>query len=432
MTEFPLAAQLFRQEAGKLVAILTRILGTQNLDIAEDAVQETLLQAMETWSAQGIPDNPPAWLYRVARNKAIDVIRRRRHTVAFDSRDGDSLLLSSGYTLATTLDTLWQKGSVEDDMLGMMFACCHPELGEESTMALILKTLCGFSTAEIAQAFLTSEDTISKRLYRAKEFFRKERIRPVIPSDEELKPRLGLVLHSIYLLFNEGYLSTSHDHPIRKDLLAEALGLGKLLADNPHTTGPRTCALMALMCFHASRSAGRLSPEGDLVLLPLQDRALWDAGLIREGCAYLNRSAAGETMTAYHLEAAIAFEHCRAPSFAATDWGRILQYYRWLCRISPGPMAELNRIAVVLQAEGPAEALRELEGIPDQPGLRNLPLYHALLGEIHLGLGDGNRARMGYETAAGMTRSEAGRKLLREKAEGAENRIGEERSRFTD
>ncbi|MBW8889658.1 MAG: sigma-70 family RNA polymerase sigma factor [Fibrobacteres bacterium] len=417
--ELPVAARLFRQEAGKMVAILTRILGTQNLEIAEDAVQETLLQAMETWARDGIPDNPPAWLYRVARNKAIDVLRRQRHSVAFDFGDGDRILLHSEYTLTTTLDTLWSESSVEDDMLGMMFACCHPGLGEESTMALILKTLCGFSTAEIAQAFLASEDTISKRLYRAKEFFRKEKIRPALPPDHELKHRLGAVLHSVYLLFNEGYLSGSHDHPIRKDLLAEAIGLGKLLADNPHTGDPRACALMALMCFHSSRSASRMTPQGDLVLLPLQDRALWDARLISEGCDYLDRSATGETMTAYHLEAAIAYEHCRAPTFADTDWVRILHYYQWLCRIAPSPMAELNRVAVLLQAEGPAEALRELQGLPDQDGLRGLPLYHALLGEIHLGLGNRQQARSGYETAAGMTQSEAGRKVLGEKARAA-------------
>jgi len=421
--EHPEAARLFRQEAGRIVAILTRILGTQNLEIAEDAVQETLLQAMETWVTGGLPDNPPAWMYRVARNKAIDVLRRRRHSVAFDFSDGDRILLNSEYTLTTTLDTLWAESSVEDDMLGMMFACCHPGLGEESTMALILKTLCGFSTAEIAQAFLVPEDTVSKRLYRAKEFFRKEKIRPVLPADHELKQRLGAVLHSIYLLFNEGYFSTSHDHPIRKDLLAEAMGLGKLLVDNPHTTDPRACALMALMCFHASRSASRVTPEGDLVLLPRQDRSRWDARLIAEGCAYLDRSATGDAMTAYHLEAAIAYEHCRAPSFAATDWVRILNYYQWLCRIAPSPMAELNRVAVLLQAEGAAEALRELEGVSDQTDLRKLPLYHALLGEIHLGLGDGDRARMGFETAAGMTQSEAGRKVLREKAQSA-SRMG--------
>jgi RNA polymerase sigma-70 factor (ECF subfamily) len=414
--DVPEAAPLFRQEAGKLVAVLTRILGTQNLEVAEDAVQETLLEAMECWSARGLPENPPAWLFRVAKNKALDVIRRQRHSVRFDFSDGDRVLLNSEYTLATTLDALWRESSIEDDMLGMMFACCHPGINTESQISIVLKTLCGFSTAEIAQAFLTTEDTVSKRLYRAKEFFRKERIRPAIPPDAELKDRLGVVLHSVYLLFNEGYLSTSDDHPIRKDLLAEALGLGRLLVENPHTADPRACALMALMCFHAARSAGRVTPDGDLVLLPDQDRARWDTRLLAEGSAWLDRSATGETMTAYHLEAAIAYEHCRAPSFAATDWQRILHYYQWLCRIAPGPMVELNRIAVVLQAEGAAEALRQLDSASPIEELRRLPLYHALLGEIHLSLGNREAARAGYETAANMTQTEAGRKVLREKA----------------
>jgi predicted RNA polymerase sigma factor len=301
-------------------------------------------------------------------------------------------------------------------MLGMMFACCHPGINTESQISIVLKTLCGFSTAEIAQAFLTTEDTVSKRLYRAKEFFRKEKIRPVLPPDTELKDRLGVVLHSVYLLFNEGYLSTRHDHPIRKDLLAEAMGLGRLLVENPHCSEPRACALMALMCFHAARSDGRLTPEGDLVLLADQDRGLWDGNLIAEGCAWLDRSAVGETITAYHLESAIAYEHCRAPSFAATDWRRILHYYQWLCRIAPGPVVELNRVAVVLQAEGPAEALRELDLVSRREELQNLPLYHALLGEIHRGLGHRELARSAYETAATMTQAEAGRKVLREKA----------------
>jgi RNA polymerase sigma factor (sigma-70 family) len=410
------ATRLFRQEAGKLVAVLTRILGTQNLEIAEDAVQETLLQAMESWSADGLPDNPAAWLFRVAKNKAMDVIRRQRHSVRFDFSEGDRVLLNSEYTLATTMDALFRESSIEDDMLGMMFACCHPGINTESQITIVLKTLCGFSTAEIAQAFLTTEDTVSKRLYRAKEFFRNERIRPTIPPDAELKDRLGVVLHCVYLLFNEGYLSTRDDHPIRKDLLAEAIGLGRLLVENPHCADPRACALMALMCFHAARSAGRLTAEGDLVLLPDQDRALWDARLIAEGCTWLDRSAVGETMTAYHLESAIAYEHCRATSFAATDWQRILHYYQWLCRIAPGPVVELNRIAVVLQAEGAAEALRELDRVSRLQELQSLPLYHALLGEIHLGLGNRDLARAGYETAANMTQAEAGRKVLREKA----------------
>ncbi|MDB5105970.1 MAG: sigma-70 family polymerase sigma factor [Fibrobacteres bacterium] len=417
----PLAAHFFRHESGRLVALLTRILGTENLEIAEDAVQETLIQAMETWKLAGPPENPPAWLFRVAKNKAIDVIRRQRHSVRFDFSDGDRILLNSEYTLATTMETLWNKSSIEDDMLGMMFACCHPGLNGESQISLVLKTLCGFSTAEIAQAFLASEDTVSKRLFRAKEFFRKERIRPGIPPDAELKERLGVVLNSVYLLFNEGYRSTHDENPIRTDLMGEALLLGRLLAENPHTAEPRVFALMALMCFHASRSDSRVTSEGGLVLLPQQDRGLWDERLITEGCAYLDRASTGEAMTSYHLEAAIAYEHCRAESFAATDWARILHYYQWLCRIAPGPMAELNRIIVVMQVSGPAEALRELEGLSDMKGdpkgMQGRCLYHSLLGEIHARLGDSERARAGFETAAGLTQNEAERKVLRDKAE---------------
>jgi RNA polymerase sigma-70 factor (ECF subfamily) len=398
-----------------MVAILTRLFGAANLEIAEDAVQETLLQAMETWKESGPPANPAAWLFSVARNKAIDVIRRQRHSVRFDFSDGDRILLASEYTLAATVESLWAETSIEDDMLGMMFACCHPALGQESQLALVLKTLCGFSTAEIAQAFLTSEDTVSKRVFRAKEFFRKERIRPGIPPDGELKDRLGMVLHSIYLLFNEGYHS-SQGHPVRDEFIGEALSLGKLLADNPHTSDPRVFALMALMCFHAARSGSRLTAGGDLVLLPDQDRGCWDHRLIREGAAYLDRASSGETMTAYHLEAAIAWEHCRAGSFADTDWARILDYYQWLCRISPGPMADLNRIIVVMQTSGPGAALRELEGLAGREDLRKLTLYHALLGEIHAGLGNADLARAGYGTAAGLTRSDAERKVLREKS----------------
>jgi RNA polymerase sigma-70 factor (ECF subfamily) len=416
MGEPHLGDHLFRHEAGRLIALLTRILGTENLEIAEDAVQETLLQAMETWKLSGPPDNPPAWLFRVARNKAIDVLRRQRHSVRFDSDDGDRILLHSEYTLAATFDRLWSESSIEDDMLGMMFACCHPGLGEESQIALILKTLCGFSTAEIAQAFLTSEDTVSKRLFRAKEFFRKEKIRPAIPADAELKERLGPVLNSVYLLFNEGYRSTHDGNPMRTDLMGEALLLGRLLADNPHTADPRAFALMALMCFHAARSNSRVTSGGGLILLPEQDRALWDARLIIEGSAWLERAASGETMTAYHLEAAIAYEHCAAASFEATDWTRILEYYRLLCRIAPGSTSELNRIVAVMQASGAAEALRDLEGLPDQKEFHGRALYHALLGEIHARLGNAVPARAAFETAADLTQNEAERKVLRDKA----------------
>lgn len=411
----PMADHLFRHEAGRMVSILTRIFGTENLETAEDVVQETLIQAMQTWKLTGPPENPAAWLFRVAKNKAIDVIRRQRHSISFDFSDHEKILLNSEYTLAVAMETIWQEESIEDDLLGMMFACCHPGLSGENQIALVLKTLCGFSTAEIAQAFLTSEDTVSKRLYRAKEFFRVEKIRPEIPADAELQSRLGPVLDSIYLLFNEGYRSTHNENAIRSDLMGEALLLGQLLADNPHTRDPRVFALMALMCFHASRSGSRLDSEGALILLPDQNRGLYDANLIGRGNAFMDQAASGDTMSAYHLEAAIAYEHCTAESYAATDWPRILSYYEWLCRIAPNPMADLNRIIVAMQVHGPEAALRELDALPDRNKLETHALFHALSGEIHARLGDRERGREGFKAAIRLTQSDAERKVLREK-----------------
>jgi RNA polymerase sigma factor (sigma-70 family) len=410
-----LADHLFRHEAGKMVSILARIFGTENLETAEDVVQETLIQAMQTWRLTGPPENPAAWLFRVAKNKAIDVIRRQRHSIRFDFSDHEKVLLNSEYTLAATMETLGQEASIEDDLLGMMFACCHPGLSAENQIALVLKTLCGFSSAEIAQAFLTSEDTVSKRLYRAKEFFRAEKIKPEIPSDSELQSRLEPVLGSIYLLFNEGYRSTHHENPIRTHLMGEALLLGRLLADNPHTRDPRVFALMALMCFHASRSDSRVNSEGALILLPDQNRGLYDANLIGRGTAFMDEAASGEIMSAYHLEAAIAYEHCTAESYAATDWPRILQYYEWLCSVAPNPMAELNRIIVTMQVNGPEEALRQLEALPGRNKLEAHTLFHALAGEIHARLGDAVPARESFEAAIRLTQSEAERTVLNEK-----------------
>src|SRR6185436_11050951 len=257
-----LSDHLFRHESGKMVSVLTKIFGTENLETAEDVVQQTFIDAINVWKLKGIPGNPSAWLFRVAKNKAIDVIRRNKHSVQYDFSDNERKLLTSEYSLAATMENLWKEELVKDDMLRMMFACCHPGISEENQITLILKTLCGFSTAEIAKAFLTSEETVSKRLYRTKEFFREQKIKLIIPSVDELKSRTDAVLNSIYLLFNEGYSSTHSDELIRKDLISEAMLLCKMLTENSNTQLPETFALMALMCFHASRSNSRLTSEG--------------------------------------------------------------------------------------------------------------------------------------------------------------------------
>jgi RNA polymerase sigma factor (sigma-70 family) len=415
-------AGLFRREAARLVSLLTRILGTENLELAEDVVQDTLFQAMETWKVSGWPDNPGGWLFRTAKNKAIDALRRQRRFVS-PARDEVSSGPDENGIPGSALETgpeggspAWDEGSLEDDLLGMMFACCHPGLPAESQVALILKTLCGFGTAEIAQAFLAEEDTISKRLYRAKEFFRRERIRPGIPPDPELPGRLEPVLTALYLLFNEGYRTTQDTLPIRADLMGEAMLLGKLLAENRFTGEPRVFALMALMCFHAARNEGRLAPDGAMVPLASQDRGLWDRRLVAAGEAYMERAASGDTVSAYHLEAAIAWEHCSAPAFAATAWERILGYYGRLCALGPNPMAELNRLAALLEARGPAEARAGLAALESRFALDEHVLYHALRGEIRARSGDAAGARECYAAAEARSRSGPERAALRKKS----------------
>ena len=410
-----LTDHLFRRESGKMVSVLTKIFGAENLETAEDVVQQTFIDAINVWKLKGIPDNPSGWLYRVAKNKAIDVVRRNKHSVGFDFNDNDQLLLTSEYTLIPIMENLWNEHLIADDQLSMMFACCHPGISPENQIALILKTLCGFSTVEIAKAFLTTEDTISKRLYRTKEFFRQHKIKLGLPSAEEIKSRTDVVLNSIYLLFNEGYNSTSSDEVIRKDVIEEAMMLCKLLTENKLTQFPQVFALMALMCFHSSRSDSRLTPEGEIILLPMQDRAKWNRALIEQGNVYMNKAAFGDSITAYHLEAAIAYEHCIASSFEETNWKQILSYYEWLCNLSPSPICRLNKIIAIMQVYGPQEALQHLHKIDDKKKLENYYLYYSLLGEIYKQLHNSSSAKDCYEKAMSMTQSETERILLANK-----------------
>ncbi len=410
-----LTDHLFRHEAGKMVSVLTKIFGPENLETAEDVVQQTFIDAINVWKLKGIPDNPSAWLFRVAKNKAIDVIRRNKHSVQYDFSDGERKLLTSEYTLATTMENIWKEELIKDDMLRMMFACCHPEISQENQITLVLKTLCGFSTAEIAKSFLTSEETVSKRLYRTKEFFRENKIKFGIPSVDELKNRTDAVLNSIYLLFNEGYNSTNAEQLIRNDLIEEAMMLCRLLIENHHTQVPEVYALMALMCFHSARSESRLTAEGEIVLLPYQDRSKWNVELIALGNEYMNKAAFGDVLSSYHLEAAIAYEHCIAESFDKTNWKRILELYEWLCKISPSPISELNKTVAVMQVLGAEEALKALTTISDRKKLESFYLYHSLLGEIYSRLHNSAKAKTSFEKAIELTHSKSEKKMLKDK-----------------
>lgn len=398
-----------------MVSVLTKIFGVENLETAEDVVQQTFIDAMQVWKLKGVPDNPSAWLFRVAKNKAIDVIRRNKYSVQYDFSDNERVLLKSEYTLATKMENLWKEETIQDDMLRMMFACCHPEIAPENQITLILKTLCGFSTAEIAKAFLTSDDTISKRLYRTKEFFRQQKIKLEIPALNNLFIRTGAVLNSIYLLFNEGYKSTHSYDLIRKELIDEAMLLCKLLTENKKTQIPEAFALMALMCFHSSRTESRITAEGEIIILARQDRSKWNHNLIAEGNDYMDKAAFGDTISSYHLEAAIAFEHCIADKFETTNWKRILELYDWLCKLNPSEITEINRAVVILKFHGASAALTALNNLKHKSKADNYYLYQSLLGEIYALQNDKTKAKEHFEKAIKLTLSNKEKKLLHEK-----------------
>ncbi|MEK6782077.1 MAG: sigma-70 family RNA polymerase sigma factor [Bacteroidota bacterium] len=405
-----LAGHLFRHEAGKMAAVLTRLLGFQNIELAEDIVQDALLKALNTWKYQGIPDNPSAWLYRTAKNKAIDLLRKQQ---VLKKIEGDLVReLQSEWTLTPTVNQLFLENEIEDSQLRMIFACCHPSIPYESQIALTLKTLCGLSVNEIAHGFLTTEETISKRLYRAKEKIRSEKIELEAPSEDLLRERLDAVLHTLYLLFNEGYNSS---HPlllVRQDLCAEAIRLCILLTQQGRTNLPKTGALLALMCFQASRLDARLSDDGSIILLKYQNRQLWNRDLISRGHAYLVSAASGEELSDYHLEAAIAVCHAFAPSFEQTNWHQILSLYELLSNIKPGPIVDLNKAIVTGYVESAQRGIEELNKIE---GLERHYLYHAALGDFYLQMSDKPQARSCYEQALPLTNSNQEKQLIEQK-----------------
>ena len=337
-----LVDHLFRHQAGKMIAVLTRIFGLHNLELAEDVVQESFLKAMQSWKYGQLPDNPSAWLMQVARNKAIDILRKNsKESVGINE---DFLQLEDN-----PIGDFFHTDEIADSQLRMIFTCVHPALKEEDQLALVLKTVSGFSVHEIARALVTNEVTIQKRLYRAKEFIRNEKIAFEIPVGTALMPRLEVVHTFLYLLFNEGYNSGKADELIRRDLCGEAMRLCKALTEHRICSTPTNYALLSMMCFHAARFNSRLADDNNIILLQNQDRKKWDQELIRVGYYYLNHSAAGEEISVYHLESAIAAEHCLANNFAATNWARLLQLYDLLFQMKPSPTVELNRAVVMAE-----------------------------------------------------------------------------------
>jgi RNA polymerase sigma factor (sigma-70 family) len=405
-----LAGHLFRHEAGKMAAVLTRLLGFQNIELAEDIVQDALLKALNTWKYQGIPDNPSAWLYRTAKNKAIDLLRKQQ---VLKKIEGDlARELKSEWTLTPTVNQLFLENEIEDSQLRMIFACCHPAIPYESQIALTLKTLCGLSVSEIANGFLTTEETIAKRLYRAKEKIRSEKIELESPTEELLSERLDAVLHALYLLFNEGYNSSHPEFLLRQDLCAEAIRLCILLTQHAKTNLPKVKALLALMCFQASRLDARLADDGSIILLKYQNRDRWNRELIVRGQDYLTSAASGYELSDYHLEAAIAACHAFAETFEQTDWPRILILYQTLSKIKPGPIVDLNKAIVTGYVESAQRGIEELNKIN---GLENHYLYQVALGDFYLQVGDKPQARLCYQLALPLTTSYQEKQLIEQK-----------------
>lgn len=400
-----LIPQLFKTEYSILTAVLCKTYGIANIQLAEDIVSETFLLASETWGKKGIPENQVGWLYTVAKNKCKDYLKRNK---IFQDKVAPAWIDS--HTSNERPEPDFSDKNIQDSQLQMLFAICHPSLSDEAQIGLALRILCGFGIDEIADAFLSKKDSINKRLYRAKEKLRKSQIQIVFPPQHELPDRLENVLRILYLLFNEGYFSRSQNRKLRKDFCLEAMRLNILLLQYEPTKKPQVYALLALMCFHASRFNARNDEQGEQILYHDQDTSLWDKALIRQGETYMNHAATGERLSKYHLEAAIAYWHTQEDQ--AEKWEQILQLYNYLLQIEYSPIAALNRTYALSQVKGVQTALAELQKIP----LENHHLYQVLLADFYLSI-DPMKCREHLEIALQLAKTATERYFIHKKIE---------------
>jgi RNA polymerase sigma-70 factor (ECF subfamily) len=421
-----LVEHFFRHEFGRLVAVLTRSLGVRRLDLVEDVVEAALVQALETWSRRGVPEDPAGWLYRTARNLAIDALRRERiHARALPRLAEDAEQESPGSGDPRRAPDVHFADEIGDEPLRLLFVCCHEAVPAESRVALALKTLCGFSTAEIARALLTTEANVQKRIERAREKLRELDIDLDTPAPGELGARLDAVLAVIYLLFSQGCHVTHGDMPIHRDLCDEARRLARMLAAQSVGDVPAVHALLALMCFHAARFDARVDLDGAIVLLEEQNRSSWNWNDVREGMAWLAKSAAGDELTRCHVEAGIAWEHCRAPTFADIDWRRIAELYDTLERIAPSPLNTLNRAVAEAYLHGPQAGLKRLATVPPECVPGRYPGWHAVEGELQFRLGQHSAAERAWREALRLTTAGADQEFLRRRLAACQPEEGE-------
>ncbi|MBX2899019.1 MAG: sigma-70 family RNA polymerase sigma factor [Cyclobacteriaceae bacterium] len=401
MNQDKLIPHLFRTEFRNLATMLTRHFGIAHIQAAEDIASETFLAALETWSYKGAPENPKAWLYRVAKNKALN-FQIRNH--AFVNKVAPQVKQRAELFVVEVSER-----EIQDSQLQMLFALCHPAIPAEGQVGLALRILCGFGIDEIASAFLTNRETINKRLYRAKEKLRELNAPVALPPPTEIIPRLHNVLLTLYLLFNEGYYSESNEAVLREDFCLEAMRLTYLLIENPVTNQPAVNALMALMCFHASRFPARINPAGEVLLYHEQNESLWNQELISRGAYFFNQAATGNTLSRYHLEAGIAYWHTQKND-SHEKWENILQLYNQLLLINYSPMAALNRTFALAKATGYAVALQEAEKLQ----LTDNVYYFLLLGELYSKTNT-EKAIVNYQQALQLTKTQPERESIQKK-----------------
>lgn len=404
MQENELIPYLYRTEFRKITAVLCRSLGIEHISVAEDIVGDTFLLAAETWGFKGVPQNPAAWLYTVAKNKAKDLLKRN---TLFSQKISPQIQYTTDEKHEIEIDLSAQ--NIQDSQLQMMFAICYPGIPPEAQIGLSLRILCSFSIDEIADAFLTNKETINKRLYRAKEKLKQDKVQIELPSENEIDKRIENVLTTLYLLFNEGYYSSNNNNVLRKDLCLEAMRLTHMLTENETTDKPAVNALLALMCFHASRFEARIDSNGELILYEDQDTSLWNKELILQGERYLNKASTGNYLSKYHWEAAIAYWHTTTNN-EVEKWEKILSLYNQLLMMEYSPIAALNRTYALSKVYGNEEAIVEAEKLK----LDSNHLYHCLLGELYSDV-DLQKAIEHLQQALKLSRVAADRKVIKNK-----------------
>jgi RNA polymerase sigma factor (sigma-70 family) len=397
--------QLFQQEFSKMVAVISKTFGLQHIEMAEDIVSETFLAAYEIWGMKGLPPNPTAWLYAVAKQKTLSHFRRNK---ILETKVIPALSATQEKEQEPE-DLDFSAQHIRDSQLQMLFAICTPAIASEAQIGLALRILCGFGIDEIAEAFLSNKETINKRLFRAKEKLRTEKVKMELPPQQEIGSRLDNVLHIIYLLFNEGYYSKTQNEILRKDFSLEALRLSLILTEYEVTDLPKTNALIALMCFHASRFDARQTSNDAMVLYEEQNEKLWDTDLIRRGIYYLDLSATGNELTSYHIEARIAYWHCTKED-SAEKWNDILQLYDQLLRVNYSPGVALNRIFALYKAKGREAAIKEIAKLE----IGDDHFYFLLLAELYTTI-DNSKAKENLEKAYGLAKTQTEKQGIRDK-----------------